>query len=66
MFYTCLIDREGRVRKFAFKCQEGLRLRHGECVEEEPGADTDNCDQSFEVVRLTPDFLDIGEGEYVV
>ena len=62
MFYTCLIDREGRVRRFAFKCSEGLRLRDGECVEEEPG-DTGDCDNSYEVVRITSDFLDSGDTE---
>ena len=61
MFYTCLIDREGRVRRFAFKCQEGLILRDGECREQEPGARELECDQSYEVVRLSPDFLDTEE-----
>ena len=61
MFYTCLIDREGRVRRFAFKCQEGLTLRDGECREKEPGAGELECDHSYEVVRLSPDFLDTEE-----
>ena len=65
MFYTCLIDREGRVRRFAFKCSEGLQLRDGECVEEAGPEEQRGCDQSFEVVRITQDFLDLGDGEYV-
>ena len=60
MFYTCLIDREGRVRRFAFRCQEGLTLRDGEC-REEPGAGERECGVSFEEVSLSQDFLDTGE-----
>ena len=56
-----MIDREGRVARFAFKCSEGFRLRDGECVEE--AGETEECD-TFEVVRITPDFL-VTEEEYV-